>query len=427
MDCCIADLWSIIAFFAFLVLFFLAEIWEHSFSKIPVNYLETLEKPSPNDYRVDQFLDEPASLYVSFSLLKYLSVIGSSLVLFLFFNLTPGKLTDSYEISFKAIAYLILIFVFGELLPLLFKNTSPSTTFKTSFPIIIPLTSLIELLKFIFPSSLSKYGKRLSRKETISISEISEVIENSADEPEEEAEKRLLKGVISFSDMEVKEVMRSRMDVVSFSIHTPFEELLRQMIDAGYSRFPVYDKSLDDIKGILYIKDILPHLTDRGEFNWQSTLRKPLIVPENMKITQVLAEFQKRKNHMAVVVDEYGGTNGIATLEDVLEEIVGEIDDEHDTDSDSLFAQQTGDNTYVCDGKISIVDFIRLTQVPEDDFKEMENEAETLAGVVLNILGAFPQKNDQVQYKNYTFTVLSIDERRIKMIKTEIHEKKDEE
>lgn len=422
-----ADFWVLPLLIVFLVLFFAAEVWEHAFSKIPLNYLESLEKPKPTDYRTDQFLDDPAALYVGFSIIKYLSVIGSGILIFLFTNISDTSPDDSYEITFKAIVLLFTLLLFSEILPLLARNLSPAAVFKSSFPVIIPLTTAISLLKFIFPSSLSKYGKRLSRKETVSISEISEVIENSADEPEEAAEKRLLKGVINFSDMEVKDVMRSRMDVISFSIHTPFEDLLKQILETGYSRFPVFDKSLDDIKGILYIKDILPHLSNPDGFHWQSTLRTPLVVPENMKITQVLAEFQKRKNHMAVIVDEYGGTSGIATLEDVLEEIVGEINDEHDTDSDSVFAEQTNATTFVCDGKISLNDFIRLTQAPESDFEEMENEVETLAGIILNILGVFPQKNQQVEYKRYTFTILSVDERRIKMIKTEINENYEED
>lgn len=410
-----------------LLLFAFIRFAEAAFIRIPSGYIDDMEKPKPADYRIDDWLDKPASVLVAFSLLKYLFLLG--FVFFFFVFMWHLGLVDSfiYVMLISVSLVFIPLWVFGEIIPSLFGKLNPIASLKLSFFLVIPVKMLLDIFRFLLPLSYARHEKRLPRKEIISISDISDVIENSADEPEEETEKRLIKGVLSFSDLEVKEIMRSRIDVVAIHDDMSFNEMIGLIVDAGYSRYPVYGEGLDDIKGVLYLKDILQFVKEKDDYNWQQHLRAVFFVPENLKITQLLLDFQTKKIHMAVIVDEYGGTSGIVTLEDILEEIVGEINDEHDSESDEVLAKKIGKNEYVFDSKISLIDFSKFTSVDPDVFEEYENEAETIAGIILLVNGNFPLKNQQIQYKNIEFTVLSMDKRRIKNIKVKIYEVSDEE
>ncbi len=410
-----------------LLLFAFIRFAEAAFIRIPSGYIDDMEKPKPADYRIDDWLDKPASVLVAFSLLKYIFLLGF-LFCFYIFVLGLGFFTEYWHVFFVSVAAAFIpLWFFGEIIPSLFGKLNPIASLKLSFFLVVPTKKLLDILRFVLPLSYARHEKRLPRKETISISEISDVIENSEDEPEEETEKRLIKGVLSFGDLEVKEIMRSRIDVVAINNEAPFNEMIGQIVEAGYSRYPVYGEGLDDIKGVLYLKDILEYIDEKDSFEWQKHLRPAFFVPENLKITQLLLDFQTKKIHMAVIVDEYGGTSGIVTLEDILEEIVGEINDEHDSESDEILARKIGDEEYIFDSKISLIDFSKFTGLDPDIFEEYESEAETIAGIILLVNGNFPVKNQQIQYKNLEFTVLSMDNRRIQNIKVKIHEVSDEE
>ncbi len=209
--------------------------------------------------------------------------------------------------------------------------------------------------------------------------------------------------------------MSPRIDVFALDLSETFGEILPKIIDKGYSRIPVYKETIDQIEGVLFIKDLIPHIDENKDFQWQQLIREPFFIPENKKLDNLLKEFQGMKNHLAIVVDEYGGTSGLITLEDILEEIVGDISDEFD-DEDIIFSQ-IDEKNFVFEGKISLKDFFRIVDINEEEFENSKGEAETLAGFILEISGNFPKKNQKIHFKNYTFTIESLDKRRLKQIK----------
>lgn len=407
-----------------LAMFFLAfsRIAELAFIRIPSNFSEETSSPSPADIRTAQFLEKPAPILVSLTLLRLLlivAVVCLSFATFLVFVDTPLI----YNMILSFVASLLLIWISGELVPAVFEKCDPVRAFKASFFFIVPISSFLSVFKFMMPAAYSRYEKRIPRKDVISMSDISEALEDSEVEEEEIMEKKLIKGVISFGDLEVKEIMRSRVDVVALSSHSTFGDVMAQIIEAGYSRYPVFDSNLDEIKGILYLKDILPAAaTGDKDYSWANQIRPAFFVPENLDISQLLHDFQTRKIHLAIVVDEYGGTSGIVTLEDILEEIVGEINDEHDTESDLILARKINDNEFVFDAKIPLHDFIRTTASDDHVFEEFEGEVETLGGIILSIIGNFPVIDQTVSYANMTFTIISMDNHRIEQVQVKIHE-----
>ena len=231
-------------------------------------------------------------------------------------------------------------------------------------------------------------------------------------------EKNILKGIVKFGNIDVCEIMRSRVDVVGIELETNYRSLLEIVNESGYSRIPVYEESFDRIVGILYIKDLLPYLNQKDDFEWHKLIREPYFVPESKKINDLLKEFQLKHIHLAIVVDEYGGTSGIVTLEDILEEIVGEITDE--SDAEELTYQKIDDNTIIFEAKTFLNDFYKIAGVDDDVFDKVKGDADTLAGFILELRGEIPEKNDLLSYKNFIFEVLEVDNRRIKSIKATI-------
>ena len=225
----------------------------------------------------------------------------------------------------------------------------------------------------------------------------------------------MLEGIVRFGDDTAKEVMTSRQDVVDLDMRSTYPEVLKCIVDNNYSRIPVYQDNIDNIRGVLYIKDLLPHLGKQANFRWQSLIRPPYFVPETKKIDDLLREFQDNKVHIAIVVDEFGGTSGIVTLEDILEEIVGEINDEYDEEEKSYV--RVNANTYIFEGKTLLSDFYKVLDGSDDEFDDVEGDADTLAGLLLEIKGEFPKIGEKLSLHNYTFTVLEMDERRISKVK----------
>jgi gliding motility-associated protein GldE len=266
--------------------------------------------------------------------------------------------------------------------------------------------------------STSFVNKRISDyNQNISVDDLSQALELTSPGDLTE-DKEILKGIVRFGNKSVVEIMRSRVDVVSVDLKDNYADIMKIINDTGFSRIPVYSETFDNIKGILYIKDLLPHVHKGNSFRWQSIIRPPFYVPETKKIDDLLEDFQKNKVHMAIVVDEYGGTSGIVTLEDVLEEIVGEITDEFD--EEEKFFTKIGENKYLFDGKTLLNDFCKVIGVDEDIFEDVEGEADTLAGLILELKGEIPLKNDTILCKNFVFTIEAVDNRRIKQIKVEI-------
>ena len=317
-----------------------------------------------------------------------------------------------------------LLLLFGEIMPKVYSRQNP---LRFCRKVAGGLTRLNKLLKpfsaVLMSSGVLAEKVPLKDNHKLSVGELEHALELT-DKDEIKDEKSMLQGIIRFGDETAKEVMTSRQDVVDLDIRSTYDEVLRSIIDNNYSRIPVYQDNTDNIRGVLYIKDLLPHLSKPANFRWQSLIRPPYFVPETKKIDDLLREFQENKVHMAIVVDEFGGTSGIVTLEDILEEIVGEINDEYD--DEEKFYTKLSYNTYVFEGKTLLPDFRKALGTSDDEFAEVAGDADTLAGLLLEIKGDFPSVHEKIDYKHYTFEILRIEERRISKVKVVVHTKENE-
>lgn len=314
----------------------------------------------------------------------------------------------------QTVVITFLILLFGEILPKIYAAMfSLGFAEFMALPIWVSMKMLSPLI-YLLINSTSIINKRLSKYKTISIDEISQALELTAEE-ELSDDKEILEGIVKFGTTCAYQIMTPRIDVVALENSSTPDKIINTINYSGYSRIPVYDETFDNIEGILYIKDLLPHINDLEHYRWQSLLRPPFYVPENKKLDDILKEFQKSKVHMAIVVDEYGGTQGIITLEDILEEIVGDLIDEFD-DDDVLYSK-VNDNTYIFDGKTQLNDFYRICNLEDNLFEEIKGESDTLAGLLLEIKSDFPKQNEKISHDNIDFIVESLDKRRIKKIK----------
>jgi len=318
----------------------------------------------------------------------------------------------------EVILVTFLILLFGEVLPKIYasRNNIKFATFialpltildQLLSPISLPMRSLTVLLQ-------EKLGKQ---KTNFSVDQLSQALELTSTEGTSSEEQKLLEGIVSFGNTDTKQVMSPRIDIFSLDIEETFAEIYPKIIEKGYSRIPVYKDNIDHIEGVLFIKDLIPHI-NKKEFDWKTLLREPFFVPENKKLDDLLKDFQSMKSHLAIVVDEYGGTSGLVSLEDVIEEIVGDISDEFD-DEDINYSQIDNTN-FLFEGKINLKDFYRIIEVNENLFDNRKGEAETLAGFILEILGNFPKKGQKIHFENCLFTIEVVDNKRIKQIKVTI-------
>lgn len=314
----------------------------------------------------------------------------------------------------QVIVVTFLILLFGEITPKLYANRSQV---KTAIFMAGPLTFLSYLfrpLAWLLIKSTSVVQKRLNKKDGISIDQLSKALELTKDSDINE-EKEILEGIVRFGNIAVVDIIRPRIHVIAAEVSSSYKEIQQIISEHGYSRMPVYEENLDNIRGILYVKDLLLHLDEGEDFNWQVLLRPVYYVPETKKINDLLEEFQTKKVHMAIVVDEYGGTSGIITMEDIIEEIVGDINDEYDEQEIIYTRDKSGG--YIFEAPTLLNDFYKITDIDDSTFEEVEGEADTLAGLILEIQGEFPQKGDVITYRDHQFTILEVDKRRIKKIK----------
>ncbi|MFO8000393.1 MAG: gliding motility-associated protein GldE [Marinilabilia sp.] len=323
---------------------------------------------------------------------------------------------DSATLKFILDVVLItaIILFFGEILPKVFAAQSPQ---RFASRMARPIKTATRLLK---PASMllvksSEYVKNKAAQKTknLSLDDISDALDLTGDEIFEE--KHILKSIVTFGNINAGEIMTARVEVTDIDIRSDFNKVLSVIVESGYSRIPVFDETPDNVKGILYVKDLLPHLGKDNTFRWQNLIRPAYYVPETKRINDLLAEFQANKIHMAIVVDEYGGTSGIVTLEDILEEIVGEISDELDDEEDFFSVQPDG--SLLFEGKTLLKDFYRITGIDENTFDHMKGEAETLAGLLLEIKGVIPEKHEVIEIGPYKFTIVAADKRRIKKVR----------
>nr|WP_314827030.1 gliding motility-associated protein GldE [Segatella baroniae] len=332
---------------------------------------------------------------------------------------------QAYWLQFLILTVLLtfILLLFGEIKPKISSRQDPLMFCRRAVNGVLLIRKLFWPLETILLRS-GVVAEKVVQKEShvLSVDELEQALELT-DKDDIKNEQSMLKGIIRFGDETAKEVMTSRQDIVDLDIHSDFATVLKCVVDNNYSRIPVFQDNEDDIRGILYIKDLLPHLQKNANFRWQSLIRPAYFVPETKKIDDLLREFQDNKVHIAIVVDEFGGTSGIVTLEDILEEIVGEINDEYD--EDEHIYSKLNFNTYVFAGKTLLSDFCKILNINDDEFSEVEGEADTLAGLLLEIKGDFLSVHEVIDYKNYTFEILSVDERRITKIEVTVHKKTD--
>lgn len=313
-----------------------------------------------------------------------------------------------------------LLLLFGEIMPKIFARQNPLAFCRRITGPLLLMRKLFWPIETVLLHSgilAEKVVKQDSR--VLSVDDLEQALELT-DKNEIKEEESMLQGIIRFGDETAKEVMTSRQDVVDLDIKSSFQDVLNCIVENNYSRIPVYQDNSDNIRGVLYIKDLLPHLSKPANFRWQSLIRPPYFVPETKKIDDLLREFQDNKVHIAIVVDEFGGTSGIVTLEDILEEIVGEINDEYDEEERNY--TKLNQNTYVFEGKTLLTDFCKILEISDEEFEEVEGDADTLAGLLLELKGDFPVVHEKFYYKNYQFEILEIEGRRIAKVKVIVKE-----
>ena len=313
-----------------------------------------------------------------------------------------------------------LLLLFGEIIPKVYCGQHALAVCRQFAGSIIVLRRLFRpLATVLIRSGILAEKVVQTENHVLSVDDLEQALELT-DKTELKDEQIMLEGIVRFGDETAKEVMTSRQDVVALDFRSPFPEVLNCIVENNYSRIPVYQNSIDNVRGILYIKDLLPHLGKPATFRWQSLIRPPYFVSETKKIDDLLREFQANKVHIAIVVDEFGGTSGLVTLEDILEEIVGEINDEYDEDEKNYV--RINANTYVFEGKTLLSDFYKVLRLDDDTFEEIEGDADTLAGLMLELKGDFPAVHEKLEYKNFTFEILELDERRISKVKVIVHD-----
>ena len=377
---------------------------------------EILNKDFNKGTLISRLLEKPKKLLAT--ILVANNFVNIAIVII--FSSFSGRLFNGIESSvlrfvLEVVVVTFFILLFGEVLPKIYANrNNMEFAKKVAIPISI-MNNILSPISVPMRNGILFIEKKLNvQKGNFSVDQLSQALELTSQSDTTDGEQKILEGIVTFGNTEVRQVMSPRIDVFALNIEETFEEIMPKIVEKGYSRIPVYKENIDQIEGILFIKDLIPHI-DSETFDWVTLLRQPFFVPENKKLDDLLKDFQGMKSHLAVVVDEYGGTSGIISLEDVLEEIVGDISDEFD-DEDLIYSQ-IDDKNFLFEGKISLKDFYRIIDVDENEFESKKGEAETLAGFLLEISGNFPKKRQKITFHNLIFTIENVDKRRIKQIK----------
>ncbi len=396
-----------------------SEIAFFSLSPTDISILE--EKKNSSDNIVLRLKEDSERLLATILIANNFVNVGVIMLLNFFFARTVSfGVSVVLEFLFMTVLLTFLLLLFGEIMPKIYSAQHTLSFCRLVAPSFVVIEKLFWPLSSLLVRS-RKLATKVVQKENhaISVDELEQALELT-DKKDIAEEQNILEGIIRFGGEMAREIMTPRMDVVDLDMKASFPEVLRCVVESNYSRIPVYADSRDNIKGILYIKDLLPHLNKPVGFRWQSLIRPPYFVPETKMIDDLLRDFQTNKVHIAIVVDEFGGTSGIVTMEDIIEEIVGEINDEYDEDERQYV--RLADGSYIFEAKVLLTDFFRIMDMDDDFFEEVEGEADTLAGVLLEIKGEFPARHEILTYKNYKFEVLELDNRRILKIKVSVLE-----
>ncbi|MBR4844937.1 MAG: gliding motility-associated protein GldE [Bacteroidaceae bacterium] len=391
------------------------------FSLSPKDMSDVKQSGKNVDKRIVDLLDESERLLATILISNnFVNVTIIMLCNYFFSNVVDFGTSEIVEFLVLTVLLTFLLLLFGEIIPKIYsaQNTLPFA--RMAAPILIFLRKVFYPLSSMLMHSTFIVNRMVSKEDhNISVDELSQALELT-DREEIKEERNILQGIIRFGDETAKEVMTSRLDMVDLDIKTSYSQVLKTIVENRYSRMPVYEGSQDNIKGVLYIKDLLPHLNKGDNFRWQSLIRQAYFVPETKMIDDLLRDFQKNRIHIAVVVDEFGGTSGIITLEDIIEEIVGEINDESDEEERQYV--KVGDNVYVFEAKILLADFYKVLDTDYEEFESIVGEADTLAGLLLEIKGEFPKLHEQLTFGRYDFEILEMDDRRILKVKVQVNE-----
>ncbi len=416
-----AEAW--IAFAAAMVLLFISGIISSSevafFSLSYQNDRELEDRLDNHSIQVKRLLENPQRLLATILISN--NLINVALIITLAFatsSILDFSTAPVIGLIIQASFITILLLLFGEILPKIYASQKSDVVTKKTASFLYALSLLFSPLINLLINSTSIVNNRMTRQKrrTISKDELSHALELTSDSSDED--KEMLEGIIRFGDKRVVDIMTSRVDMVDIDSKLNFKDLLAKVVEAGYSRIPVYANSRDNVKGILYAKDLLPHLDKPTSFRWQTLIRPAFYVPETKMIDDLLTDFQQNRVHLAIVVDEFGGTSGLVSLEDILEEIIGDISDEYDTE-EKLFTK-IDNHTYIFEAKIQLNDFFKIEDIDEAVFSKIANEVETLAGLILEIKGEIPAKNERFDYGHYVFEIMAVDNRRIKKVKLHI-------
>lgn len=412
------SLFGYIAMFVLLFCSALVSAAEVAYFSLTTKDLDECSREHPSQAQIiTSLLQKPKKLLATLLVANNFINIGV-VILFSFIggNLFASITSPLLKFILEVIVVTFLILLFGEVLPKIYASRN-NVKFARFFA--FPLSVLDKLLS---PISLpmrsitiylhEKLGNK--QKSNFSVDQLSQALELTSSEDTSNDEQKILEGIVSFGNTDTKQVMSPRIDIFALEINESFEEILSKITEKGFSRIPVYKDNIDQIEGVLFVKDLIPHI-NKKTFDWKSLLREPFFVPENKKLDNLLKDFQSMKSHLAIVVDEYGGTSGLVSLEDIIEEIVGDISDEFD--SENLNYSQIDDKNFIFEGKINLKDFYRIIDVDEELFETRKGEAETLAGFILEILGNFPKKGQKINFENCRFTIEAVDKKRIKQIK----------
>lgn len=380
---------------------------------------EALQQNVSKGRIISNLLDKPKKLLATLLVANNFINIGV-VILFSFVgrDIFGAVISPVLKFILEVILVTALILFFGEILPKVYASRN---NLKFAQRVAYPLALLDKLLSPISlpmrSATIYLHNKLGKQKTSFSVGQLSQALELTDSEDTSTEEQKILEGIVSFGNTDTKQVMSPRIDIFALEISESFEAIYPKIIEKGYSRIPVYRDNIDQIEGVLFVKDLLPYI-DKKDFDWATLIREPFFVPENKKLDNLLKDFQSMKSHLAIVVDEYGGTSGLVSLEDVIEEIVGDISDEFD--DEHINFSQIDDKNYLFEGKINLKDFYRIIDVDEDLFEIQKGEAETLGGFILEIIGNFPKKNQKITFQNCVFTIESVDSKRIKQIKVTI-------
>lgn len=368
---------------------------------------------------ISKLLEKPKKLLATLLVTNNLTNIGV-VILFsyigrnIFFNVS----SPAFKFTLEVVLVTFFILLFGEVLPKVYATRNNIKFVKNvAYPIAILDTILSPVSLPMRRVTLYLHDKFGKQKNSFSVDQLSQALELTDSEGTSSEEQKILEGIVSFGNTDTRQVMSPRIDIFALEVSESFSAIYPKIIEKGFSRIPVYRDNIDQIEGVLFVKDLLPHI-DKKEFEWTTLVRKAFFVPENKKLDNLLKDFQSLKSHLAIVVDEYGGTSGLVSLEDVIEEIVGDISDEFD--DEHLNFSQIDEKNFLFEGKINMKDFYRIVDVDEDVFESNKGEAETLAGFILEILGNFPKKDQKIAFENCVFTIETVDKKRVKQIKVTI-------